>query len=67
MLRASETLKAKSCSILRQLLKQYHPLVAHTTPLEGSFVKFQQGQQFREPASAVNDSCLSCLVYTHVA
>ena len=30
MLRASETLKAKSCSILRQLLKQYHPLVAHS-------------------------------------
>jgi hypothetical protein len=29
MLKASETLKAKSCSILRQLLKQYHPLAIH--------------------------------------
>jgi hypothetical protein len=29
MLKASETLKAKSCSILRQTLKQYHPLATH--------------------------------------
>jgi hypothetical protein len=40
MLRASETLKAKwCCSILRQTLKQYHPLATHSVPARGRWTR----------------------------
>jgi len=66
MLSASETLKAKSCCILRQTLKQYHPLASHSVSRPGVDILSKQRTPFQRLTTQVSVFSRTVL-YSHKA